>query len=42
MWSGQQYDNAFWNGTLMVYGDGDGVVFQRFTIALDVIGQDNQ
>lgn len=37
---GQQYDNAFWNGTQMVYGDGDGVVFQRFTIALDVIGHE--
>ena len=31
---GQQYDNAFWNGQQMVYGDGDGVVFQRFTSAL--------
>ncbi len=37
---GQQYDNAFWNGTQMVYGDGDGTVFQRFTIALDVIGHE--
>jgi len=37
---GQQYDNAFWNGTQMVYGDGDGVVFQRFTIAMDVIGHE--
>jgi Zn-dependent metalloprotease len=34
------YDNAFWNGSQMVYGDGDGVHFQRFTIAVDVIGHE--
>ena len=34
------YDNAFWNGEQMVYGDGDGELFQRFTIALDVIGHE--
>jgi Zn-dependent metalloprotease len=28
----QQYDNAFWDGRQMVYGDGDGVIFQRFTV----------
>ncbi len=37
---GQKYDNAFWNGQQMVYGDGDGVIFQRFTIALDVIAHE--
>lgn len=37
---GTQYDNAFWNGKQMVYGDGDGVVFQRFTKCLDVIGHE--
>ena len=25
------YDNAFWNGTQMVFGDGDGTYFNRFT-----------
>ncbi len=35
-----QYDNAFWNGAQMVYGDGDGTVFQRFTKCLDVIGHE--
>jgi Zn-dependent metalloprotease len=34
------YDNAFWNGQQMVYGDGDGQYFQRFTICLDVIGHE--
>ena len=34
------YDNAFWNGAQMVYGDGDGVIFQRFTKCLDVIGHE--
>ena len=34
------YDNAFWNGEQMVYGDGDGQLFNRFTIAIDVIGHE--
>jgi Zn-dependent metalloprotease len=33
---GQDYDNAFWDGTLMVFGDGDVDVFNRFTAAVDV------
>jgi Zn-dependent metalloprotease len=37
---GQDYDNAFWDGRRMVFGDGDGQLFQRFTIALDVIGHE--
>lgn len=37
---GAQYDNAFWNGNQMVYGDGDGRLFNRFTIAIDVIGHE--
>jgi Zn-dependent metalloprotease len=37
---GQDYDNAFWNGQQMVFGDGDGTIFNRFTIALDVIGHE--
>jgi Zn-dependent metalloprotease len=35
-----QYINAFWNGNQMVYGDGDGQLFNRFTIAIDVIGHE--
>jgi Zn-dependent metalloprotease len=34
------YNNAFWNGTQMVYGDGDGKLFNNFTSALDVIGHE--
>ncbi len=34
------YDNAFWDGERMVFGDGDGVVFERFTIAVDVIAHE--
>jgi Zinc metalloprotease (elastase) len=34
------YDNAFWNGSQMVYGDGDGKLFERFTKPLDVIGHE--
>ncbi len=36
----QQYDNAFWDGQQMVYGDGDGQLFNRFTISVDVIGHE--
>jgi Zn-dependent metalloprotease len=35
-----QYDNAFWNGNQMVYGDGDARLFNRFTISIDVIGHE--
>jgi len=37
---GEAYNNAFWNGTQMVYGDGDGEIFQRFTKSIDVIGHE--
>ena len=37
---GEEYNNAFWNGTQMVYGDGDGDIFQRFTRSIDVIGHE--
>lgn len=32
--------NAYWNGSQMAYGDGDGVVFNRFTSSLEVIGHE--
>ena len=37
---GQRYDNAFWNGQQMVFGDGDGDLFNRFTGAIDVIAHE--
>lgn len=37
---GESYNNAFWNGTQMVYGDGDGDIFERFTKSIDVIGHE--
>jgi Zn-dependent metalloprotease len=37
---GRRYANAYWNGRQMVYGDGDGVVFNRFTIAPDIPGHE--
>ncbi|WP_256789749.1 M4 family metallopeptidase [Frankia sp. AvcI1] len=37
---GDHYDNAFWNGRQMVFGDGDGELFQRFTVSLDIIGHE--
>ncbi|MFT3860716.1 protealysin inhibitor emfourin [Micropruina sp.] len=37
---GQGYDNAFWNGERMVFGDGDGQIFGRFTASLEVIGHE--
>ena len=36
----ERYDNAFWDGTQMVFGDGDGVYFDGFTSCLDVIGHE--
>ncbi len=37
---GRKYDNAFWNGQQMVFGDGDGVIFNNFTSSIDVIGHE--
>ena len=37
---GKDYNNAQWNGRQMIYGDGDGKIFNRFTQALDVIGHE--
>lgn len=37
---GNNYDNAFWDGQRMVFGDGDGELFNRFTISVDVIGHE--
>ncbi len=37
---GRRYNNAFWNGEQMAYGDGDGRIFIRFTKALDVVGHE--
>lgn len=37
---GNAYDNAFWDGSRMVFGDGDGQVFAGFTRSLSVIGHE--
>jgi len=37
---GKDYDNAFWNGQQMVYGDGDLKIFQRFTGSIEVIAHE--
>jgi Zn-dependent metalloprotease len=37
---GQQFDNAEFDGQQMLFGDGDGQSFNRFTIAIDVIGHE--
>jgi Zn-dependent metalloprotease len=34
---GVNYNNAFWNGSQMTYGDGDGSIFADFTKGNDVI-----
>jgi Zn-dependent metalloprotease len=36
----EDYDNAFWNGRRMIFGDGDGTYFNRFTVSVDVIGHE--
>lgn len=37
---GTRFENALWNGKQMVYGDGDGRIFNRFTASLEVIGHE--
>jgi len=34
------YDNAFWDGDEMIFGDGDGVIFTNFVNSLDVTGHE--
>ncbi|UWE04114.1 M4 family metallopeptidase [Laceyella sacchari] len=36
----RNYNNAFWNGTQMVYGDGDGSQFTSLSGALDVVAHE--
>ncbi len=36
---GRNFANAFWNGSTMVFGNGDGKIFNKFTI-LDVISHE--
>jgi Zn-dependent metalloprotease len=36
---GKDYNNAFWNGSVMTYGDGDGAFF-RPLVAIDVAGHE--
>src|SRR4249919_773626 len=39
---GRDYDNAFWDGTQLVFGDGDGdgEIFERFTKPMDVMAHE--
>lgn len=37
---GVRFANAQWNGRQMIYGDGDGYLFNRFTRSLDVIAHE--
>jgi Zn-dependent metalloprotease len=37
---GDGYDNAYWNGKQMVFGDGGGDIFQNFSGSLDVVGHE--
>ena len=37
---GDRYNNAYWNGKEMTYGDGDGELFVRFTKSLEVIAHE--
>ena len=36
----RNYNNAYWNGTQMAYGDGDGTKFIEFSGDLDVVGHE--
>jgi hypothetical protein len=37
---GEKFNNLFWDGQRVVAGDGDGELFSRFTVALEVIGHE--
>jgi bacillolysin len=37
---GSKYNNAFWNGRQMVYGDGDGSTFIPLSGGIDVVGHE--
>jgi Zn-dependent metalloprotease len=37
---GKGFANAHWDGRQMIYGDGDGKYFQRFTASLDVVAHE--
>jgi Zn-dependent metalloprotease len=37
---GSKFNNALWNGSQMIYGDGDGSIFVDFTNGNDVIGHE--
>jgi len=37
---GENIGNAFWNGDQMLFGDGDGTIFQSLTGSLSVIGHE--
>lgn len=36
----ENYANAFWDGRQMVFGDGDGDIFNSFTCSADIIGHE--
>lgn len=37
---GKEYNNAFWDGDEMTYGEGDNIQFKDFTSAIDVIAHE--
>jgi len=38
--NGKPYNNAFWDGSFLVYGDGDGLTRRSYAYALDVVGHE--
>ena len=37
---GRNYSNAFWDGSRMGFGDGDGILFRRFTRSIEVVAHE--
>jgi hypothetical protein len=37
---GRSFCDSFWDGSRMVFGDGDGKIFQRFTKCIDIVGRE--
>lgn len=37
---GEEYNNAFWDGDEMTFGDGDGIIFVNFAKSIDVVAHE--
>ena len=36
----ERFNNAFWDGKKMIYGDGDGIIFSEISQAVDAVAHE--